>query len=177
MGGIKAVVGRPANLEIAASGAVPFLTKIQQRSEQFRGTADLPNFFRRAYGSGWALVGDAGNHKDPILAQGISDAFRDADLLAEAVDAGLAGRQVLAEALAAYERRRDESAAPNYESTLQLARLEPPSAEMQQLLGALRGNQEQTNRFFGTFAGTVAGSEFFAPENLGAIMGAAAPFA
>jgi flavin-dependent dehydrogenase len=41
-----------------------------KRVERFRGTADLPNFFRRPYGPGWALVGDAGFHKDPILAQG-----------------------------------------------------------------------------------------------------------
>ena len=46
------------------------------------------NFYRRPYGDGWALVGDAGYHKDPILAIGISDAFRDAQLLADASDAG-----------------------------------------------------------------------------------------
>jgi 2-polyprenyl-6-methoxyphenol hydroxylase-like FAD-dependent oxidoreductase len=54
------------------------------RVEPFRGTADLPNFYRRPYGPGWALVGDAGYHKDPITAQGITDAFRDAELLATA---------------------------------------------------------------------------------------------
>lgn len=54
--------------------------------------ADLPNFFRRPYGPGWALIGDAGHHKDPTLARGISDAFCDADLLANAVDAGLSGQ-------------------------------------------------------------------------------------
>jgi flavin-dependent dehydrogenase len=61
-----------------------------RRSERFRGTADLPNYLRRPYGPGWALVGDAGYHKDPITAQGISDAFRDAELLAEAIDDGFA---------------------------------------------------------------------------------------
>ena len=53
------------------------------RGERFRGTADLPNFYRRPHGPGWALVGDAGYHKDPITAQGITDAFRDAELLAD----------------------------------------------------------------------------------------------
>ena len=52
-----------------------------KRSERFYGTADLPFFFRKPYGPGWALVGDAGYHKDPITAQGISDAFRDAELV------------------------------------------------------------------------------------------------
>jgi flavin-dependent dehydrogenase len=141
-----------------------------RRSEQFRGTADLPNFFRQPYGPGWALVGDAGYHKDPILAQGISDAFRDAELLAEAVDAGLSGRQSLDDALAAYQCQRDEQAAPGFENTCQLAHLEPPPAETQQLFAALRHNQEQTNRFIGTFAGTVPILEFFAPENLRRIM-------
>lgn len=64
------------------------------------GTGDLPNFFRTPYGPSWALVGDAGYHRDPLTAQGISDAFRDAQLLSEAIDAGLAGRQPLPEALA-----------------------------------------------------------------------------
>ncbi len=48
------------------------------RETRFVGTGDLPNYFRRPYGPGWALVGDAGYHKDPLTAQGISDDFRDA---------------------------------------------------------------------------------------------------
>lgn len=143
-----------------------------KREERFTGTAELFNFFRRPYGPGWALVGDAGYHKDPITAQGISDAFRDAELVAEAVDAGLSGRRPVEEAMAEYEQRRNEAALPVYEFTCQLAMLEPPPPEMQQIFAALRLNQEQTNRFFGTMAGTVPIPEFFAPENLGRIIGA-----
>jgi flavin-dependent dehydrogenase len=69
--------------------------------EPFSGKAALPNFFRRPYGPGWALVGDAGYHRDPIVGQGITDAFRDADLLAAAIDDGLSGRLPLDDALAA----------------------------------------------------------------------------
>ena len=127
-----------------------------KRAERFRGTADLPNFFRKPYGPGWALVGDAGYHKDPITGLGITDAFRDAELLAEALDAGFSGRQPLAEALAGYQRQRDEAAAPGFAATLQFAHLQPPPPEMQQLLGALQHNQEQTNRFLGTVVGTVS---------------------
>lgn len=141
-----------------------------RQSERFRGTGDLRNFFRRPYGPGWALVGDAGYHKDPITAQGISDAFRDAELLAEAIDDGLAGRSTLDEALAEYERRRDAAAMAIFEMTCQLATLEPPPAEMEQLFGALRHNQAETDRFFGAIAGTVPIPEFFSPENLGAII-------
>lgn len=142
-----------------------------KREERFVGTADLPFFFRKPYGPGWALVGDAGYHKDPITAQGITDAFRDTELLTEAIDAGLSGKRPLEEALADYERRRNEAAMPMYELTQQFASLEPPPPEMQQLFAALRNNQEQTNRFFGTLAGTVPIPEFFAPENVGQIIG------
>jgi 2-polyprenyl-6-methoxyphenol hydroxylase-like FAD-dependent oxidoreductase len=141
------------------------------RSERFRGTSRLPNHFRRPYGQGWALVGDAGYHKDPILALGIADAFRDAELLAGAIDAGLSGGQSLELALARYERRRNEVTAPGFESTVQFARLEAPPADMQQLFAALRHDQEQANRFFGTFAGTVPAAEFFAPANVAQIIG------
>jgi len=144
-----------------------------KRSERFYGTADLPFFFRKPYGPGWALVGDAGYHKDPITAFGITDAFRDAELLAEAIDAGLSGKRPLEEALVDYERQRNEAALPSYELTHQFAALSPPPPEMQQLFAALCHNQEQTNRFFGAMTGTVPILEFFAPENIGRIMGAA----
>ena len=141
------------------------------REAQFAGTAVLPNFFRKPYGPGWALVGDAGYHKDPLTAQGISDAFRDAELVAEAIDAGLSERRPLEEALADYERRRNEAAVPAYEHTLQFASLEPPPPPMQQLLVALRDNQPEANRFFGAMVGTVPMSKFFAPENTRRIVG------
>jgi flavin-dependent dehydrogenase len=66
-----------------------------KREERFVGTAEVPNFFRRPYGPGWALVGDSGYHKDPCTAQGISDAFRDAELLTEALDAGSSHRLLI----------------------------------------------------------------------------------
>jgi flavin-dependent dehydrogenase len=141
-----------------------------KREERFTGTADMPNFFRKPYGPGWALVGDAGYHKDSITAQGITDAFRDAELVAEAVDAGLSGKRAIEEAMAEYEQGRNEAAFPIYEFTCQLAALEPPPPEQQALFAALGHNQEQTNRFMGVLAGTVPVGEFFSPENIGQIM-------
>ncbi len=66
--------------------------------------AGTPGFMRRASGPGWALVGDAGMFRDPITAHGITDALRDAELLARAVLAGTDG------AMADYQRSRDEAA-------------------------------------------------------------------
>jgi flavin-dependent dehydrogenase len=144
-----------------------------RREEPFVGTADLPNFFRSAYGPGWALVGDAGYHKDPFLAQGITDAFRDAELLAEAIDDGWSGRHPPDEVLAAYEARRNAAALPLYELNYRLAALEPPDPQTLQLRAALRGNRVDTDRFFGVTAGTVPVAEFFAPENIQRILASA----
>jgi flavin-dependent dehydrogenase len=144
--------------------------KRASRAERFRGTGQLPNHYRRPHGDGWALVGDAGYHKDPILALGISDAFRDAELLADAVDAGLTGRTALRDALAAYERRRNELSAPGFQSTIEFARLEPPPPHMQELFAALRHRPADRDRLFGTFAGSVPAAEFFAPDNLARIL-------
>ena len=109
-----------------------------RRAERWLGSGDLPNFFRKPYGPGWALVGDAGYHRDPIPARGISDAFRDAELLAEVIDAGFAGRLPLEAALAGYERRRNEAARPLYEETLARAAFQPFPPEVYAQRAALR---------------------------------------
>lgn len=145
-----------------------------RRAGRFRGTGDLPNFFRKPYGAGWALVGDAGYHKDPVTALGISDAFRDADSLTAAVHQGLTGVRPMDDALADHQRQRDRAALPLYEMTCRSAALAPPPPEMQALLAALRGNPEQTSRFFGAMTGAVPVAEFFAPENIRRLVGTAA---
>src|SRR3954467_4958374 len=66
----------------------------------------LPNHVVEAAGAGSALVGDAGYHRDPITGHGITDAFRDAELLARALDDALTGRLPEAEAADRYDRTR-----------------------------------------------------------------------
>jgi flavin-dependent dehydrogenase len=145
-----------------------------KRAERWMGTADLPNLMRRPHGPGWALVGDAGYHKDPVTANGLSDAFRDAELLAEAVDAGLTGRQPLAEALAAYEEQRNAMAAPLLQMALMAATFGPLPPELLGLRAALRDNPAAIDQFFGVMALAVHPGEFYSPENMGRIMAAAA---
>jgi 2-polyprenyl-6-methoxyphenol hydroxylase-like FAD-dependent oxidoreductase len=137
-----------------------------RREEKWIGTGGVPNYFRRPHGPGWALVGDAGYDKDPITAQGMSDAFIDADALAAALDAGWSGRRPLADALAAYQATRDQRAKPMFDFTCQLATLEPPPPPMQQLFHALRGNQKATNEFYSAITGSRPLPEFMNPENL-----------
>lgn len=143
------------------------------REDRFTGGGVL-NFFRRPFGPGWALVGDAGYTRDPITAQGITDAFRDAELCATAIDEAFGGGRPYDEAMTGYQQTRDNQVMPIYEFTTQLASLEPPPPEMQQLLGAIYGNQEAMDGFASVAAGTVSPAEYFAPENVGRIMGQAA---
>ena len=141
-----------------------------RREEKWVGTAGIPNYFRQPFGPGWALVGDAAYNKDPITAQGISDAFLDAEALASALDDGWSGRRPLVEALTASQASRDLRAKPMYEFTCQLATLEPPPPFMQRLFLALRGNQAATNQFFSAITGSRPLPEFMHPENLDRIM-------
>jgi len=72
-----------------------------------RSFAGKPGYMKRSWGPGWALVGDAGYWKDPISAHGLTDALRDAELLARAVISGSSGDVPEGEALEAYQAERD----------------------------------------------------------------------
>jgi flavin-dependent dehydrogenase len=144
-----------------------------KREERFYGTAHVPNYFRRPYGAGWALVGDAGYHKDPILAQGITDALRDASLLSKALDNVFAGRAEWDDALGGYEAARNADVEEIYGMNTQYAALEPLPPEMQALMSALRGNQVETDQFLGTMTGAVRVSDFYAPDNVNRILASA----
>ncbi|MCI0878109.1 MAG: NAD(P)/FAD-dependent oxidoreductase [Chloroflexi bacterium] len=141
-----------------------------RQEERFYGSADLPNFFRKPFGPGWALVGDAGYSKDPITAFGISDAFRDAELLSEAIDNGFAGQRPLDDALAGYEHQRNEAAKPLYETTLTAAAYDQHHPRSLELRAALRGNQADTNVYLGVLTGSVPKEEFFNSPNIRRIL-------
>jgi 2-polyprenyl-6-methoxyphenol hydroxylase-like FAD-dependent oxidoreductase len=145
-----------------------------KRESKFVGSAELPGYFRKPFGPGWALVGDAGYHKNPITAMGINDAFRDAELLAGALDDASSGTRSFEDGMTSYQQTRDREAMPVYEFTFQFATMEPPPAELQQLIGAMQGNQEAQDGFVSVQAATMPAPEFFAPENVGKIMSAAA---
>ena len=137
-----------------------------KREERFYGTADVPNFFRKPYGPGWALVGDAGHHKDPFLALGVCDALRDADLLASAIDEGLSGRQSLPDALARYEQQRNAASKQLYQENLYMAQFKPVPDDLLAIRAAVLGDQEETNKFYMARQGMIPLEQFFNPENL-----------
>jgi 2-polyprenyl-6-methoxyphenol hydroxylase-like FAD-dependent oxidoreductase len=139
-----------------------------KREARFVGTS-VPNYFRTPFGAGWALVGDAGYNRDFITAQGITDAFRDAELCADALDEALTDKRPHDEAMADYQATRDAQVLPMYEMTAQIAALQPPDAQMVQLVGAMQGNQEAMDAFARVNSGATSPAEFFAPDNIGRI--------
>jgi flavin-dependent dehydrogenase len=143
-----------------------------KREERWYGAADLPNFYRKPYGKGWALVGDAGLHKDPFLALGICDALRDVELLALALDQGFSGRQPIEQALHDFERRRNQASREDFAENLRLARFEPLAPEFLALRAAIRGNQEAINQMYRAREGMIPREAFFNSENLQKLMGA-----
>ena len=100
----------------------------------FRG---MPARLRRPHGPGWALVGDAGWWKDPLSTHGITEALRDAELLAAAVVAGAASERAAGIALVGYQARRDRTARPMHPIVDRLASHEWDLTEARQLLRGL----------------------------------------
>ncbi|MCC7371289.1 MAG: NAD(P)/FAD-dependent oxidoreductase [Chloroflexi bacterium] len=92
------------------------------------GAVDLAMFKRKPYGPGWALVGDAGYHLDPLAARGTTAAVVSAELLARAIVASRAGAQPEAAAFAEYQTARDAALAPEWDVT-HSAIMRPPPTE------------------------------------------------
>jgi flavin-dependent dehydrogenase len=95
------------------SQVAPDLAQQIERAGQSRlsGFPGQTGFYRKSYGPGWALVGDAGYFKDPLTAHGITDALRDAELLANAIDTGSD------DALLEYQDQRDAASLELFETT------------------------------------------------------------
>jgi flavin-dependent dehydrogenase len=112
---------RFARLLAEASPAAAVRVAGGRQVEGLRGSGGVPGRMRRAGGPGWALVGDAGYYKDPLSTHGMSDALRDAELLARALTGALGGAVPEAAALAAFQAQRDRLSAALFEVTEQIA--------------------------------------------------------
>ena len=152
--------------------ALAALTADARRVERFYGATDLPNFFRKPFGPGWALVGDAGCHKDPYLALGICDALRDADYLVDALASGLSAGGDLEAALAGYEAQRNAASMEQFRQNLHLAQFKPMPPEAMVLRQKLRDRPADTQRFYLANQGMLPRETFFNPENMQRIMAA-----
>jgi flavin-dependent dehydrogenase len=117
--------------ELAASVAVA------RRAGNLNGFAGHTGFFRQSWGPGWALVGDAGYFKDPLTAHGITDALRDAELLADAIASGST------QALARYQSTRDRLATGLFEVTDRIASFAWDMDELKAMHEALAAEMAQ----------------------------------
>ena len=142
------------------------------REDRFYGMA-VPNFFRKPYGPGWALVGDAGYNKDFITAQGFSDAFHQAERCADALDESFSGTRSFEDAMKDTQTQRDDRALKGgiYEFTCQFASMQPPPPDLQQLLEAASRHREASDGFARVFSGVVPPAEFFSEGNVKRIFG------
>jgi 2-polyprenyl-6-methoxyphenol hydroxylase-like FAD-dependent oxidoreductase len=129
------------------------------------------NCFRKPFGPGWALVGDASAFYEYSTAQGITNAFRQAAELASSLDDGLAKRKAMEVCLVEFQRKRDEVELPFYDFTYQQGTFQPPPPEAFALFGAIHKSEEATRGFFSLFTQTLTPMEFFAPANMQKIMG------
>jgi 2-polyprenyl-6-methoxyphenol hydroxylase-like FAD-dependent oxidoreductase len=142
-----------------------------RRETPFRGTADLPNQYRISHGPGWALVGDAGHHKDPATGMGMSDAFLSAELLAAALDDAQAGRRSQDEALASYAQARDAATENGFGLTLRTAALEPVSEHLLPYYARAATDPEQIRLVLGALGGSLPFRDVYSRERIRATLG------
>jgi 2-polyprenyl-6-methoxyphenol hydroxylase-like FAD-dependent oxidoreductase len=145
--------GVEATFRIVLREVAPDLaTRLEHRKPmtRFRTFPGWRGYMRRAYGPGWALVGDAGSFKDPSTAHGLTDALRDAELLVRALlDTG---------DLAAYQATRDMLARPFMEMTAATASYEWDLHGIAALHRQMKALTDEENALIAAFdgAGVVA---------------------
>ncbi|MCA1841854.1 MAG: NAD(P)/FAD-dependent oxidoreductase [Actinobacteria bacterium] len=140
-----------------------------RRVGPLRGMANYPPFFRESAGPGWALVGDAGHFKDPSVAQGISDAFRQAERLAEHIVAGLGGVTPVDDALAAWWAWRDADAIDMHWLSADMGAAGPVPAVLVELLRDLQATPARLWDFWALFNHRGSPADVFAPERFAAV--------
>jgi 2-polyprenyl-6-methoxyphenol hydroxylase-like FAD-dependent oxidoreductase len=136
-----------------------------------RGAGDFVNFIRESVGEGWALVGDAGQFKDPIFGQGIGDAARSAESLADCLlDAEEQGAE-WGSALASYGVKRDLDLVPNFRWMIQRKPIDLTEGDFESIMDVLGSDPQQAERFINVFSHAVSSSEFFGRLNASDLLG------
>jgi flavin-dependent dehydrogenase len=160
-----------ADIETAylASLDPALLARVQrgQRETSFKGTHRLPNFYRNCAGPGWALVGDAAYHRDPLTGMGIGDAFLGAELVADAAHVGLAGD--LDSALGEYQEALREKTGAVFEYTLMSAALKDPQPQ-EALYRAIAARPDMVQTLMNVLGGTASFRSLFNTRVMGGLL-------
>lgn len=126
------------------------------------GSGEMANYVRASAGPGWVLVGDAATAKDAVTAQGIGDAFNQAQSLADRLPAAMAsGSAAVDAATAAHVAERDHDGAAAFETTVAFAK-GGGSGALLPALRAVQGRPQLVSMFFGIYAGRVTIEQFLA---------------
>lgn len=126
-----------AALAAAASPSVSARLREVAAPARLRTFPGQAGYLRRAWGPGWALVGDAGSWKDPISAHGLTDALRDAELLARALIVHLRDGVPEKDVLGAYQAARDRLTLPMLRIADRIATYRWGPDRIRALLGSL----------------------------------------
>jgi 2-polyprenyl-6-methoxyphenol hydroxylase-like FAD-dependent oxidoreductase len=144
-----------------------------ERATPIMGQAPVDSYYRQSYGPGWALIGDAGHYVDPITGQGINNALRSAELIAEAW-ARTRRRSDWMGAMADYQRRRDAYTRPFYDMVAMGERLAGFAQSGIDLgtpfLRAIARRPEISSRYIGIFNGATPVAEFFHPLSMARLL-------
>jgi flavin-dependent dehydrogenase len=163
---------REAYLENVRDNAPQLYAKLDgaEQTERLYATGDQRNFFREAAGPGWALIGDAGHHKDSLTARGIGDAFLQAALLASHAAESVDDPAALDVAVKRFAEERDQALMESYQATLLVAQATARDRR-RALLRAVGSSPDLTRRYFNTVAGIRPVSELYTPELLAMLAG------
>ena len=158
----------PAGRFDAAFRRLPGMARRLERAQRegpMYGTRGVENYLRVPCGPGWALTGDAAFCKDPSTGTGIQDAFTQSFLLAEALDATLAGAD-WETTLAEYQRQRDAALLPAYRITIAFTEIADVPADSLAWLRATLASAYYTRLLATAFARAVTAPDVLPPESL-----------
>jgi 2-polyprenyl-6-methoxyphenol hydroxylase-like FAD-dependent oxidoreductase len=130
---------------------------------RLQGTGDQRNFFRKAHGPGWVLIGDAGLHLDSITALGIAHAFIQADLLSSSLCDDLADMKSVDDALSKFASQTRNMLTDGYQRTLEATSLQVPESRLR-MLREISQVPALTARYFEFVAGLISFDDFLTPE-------------
>lgn len=134
-----------------------------QREGPVYTMANMHGFFRESAGPGWVLVGDAGHFKDPTPGQGIADALRQGEKLADAILRALGGPDRADEVLRAWWRWRDEDAWEMYWFAHDLGAAGPTPPLRREIQRRIAADRELTNASLRVFNHELAPSQVYTP--------------
>ncbi len=153
---------------MAALAAWPELAGILAgagRSGPIRVMANWHGYFRQPVGPGWVLLGDAGHFKDPSPAQGMADALRQGEHLADAIATGFDGGDLDA-GLNCWGRWRDQDGREMHWFAADMGAAPKARPLADQILRDIAADGEDTRKFLRMLNHEIRPSRLFTPRRI-----------